>query len=102
MLALYMLFVTLLFVFAWWAMISDFLITKQLLQLQHVTCCRSFATHTVSVRYRNANCYIFQVGSCDVKFPIRLEGLVLTHSQAAPQTFILYLAFICPSKTEIH
>ena len=22
-----------------------------------------------------------QVGSCDVKFPIRLEGLVLTHSQ---------------------
>ena len=30
--------------------------------------------------------YIFektclQVGSCDVKFPIRLEGLVLTHSQ---------------------
>ena len=21
------------------------------------------------------------VGSCDVKFPIRLEGLVLTHSQ---------------------
>ena len=23
----------------------------------------------------------FQVGSCDVKFPIRLEGLVLTHSQ---------------------
>ena len=24
---------------------------------------------------------IFQVGSCDVKFPIRLEGLVLTHSQ---------------------
>ena len=24
---------------------------------------------------------LFQVGSCDVKFPIRLEGLVLTHSQ---------------------
>ena len=25
--------------------------------------------------------FSFQVGSCDVKFPIRLEGLVLTHSQ---------------------
>ena len=24
---------------------------------------------------------LIQVGSCDVKFPIRLEGLVLTHSQ---------------------
>ena len=28
----------------------------------------------------NSN-FSFQVGSCDVKFPIRLEGLVLTHSQ---------------------
>ena len=27
------------------------------------------------------NICISQVGSCDVKFPIRLEGLVLTHSQ---------------------
>ena len=27
------------------------------------------------------NNFSIQVGSCDVKFPIRLEGLVLTHSQ---------------------
>ena len=26
------------------------------------------------------NNFSIQVGSCDVKFPIRLEGLVLTHS----------------------
>jgi hypothetical protein len=62
------------------------------------TCCRSFALILLGA----VNCYVFQVGSCDVKFPIRLEGLVLTHSQAAPQLFILYLAFICSSRTEIH
>ena len=38
--------------------------------------------------YLSIIAYLFtQVGSCDVKFPIRLEGLVLTHSQVKNQWF---------------
>lgn len=31
------------------------------------------------------------VGSCDVKFPIRLEGLVLTHSQFSRYGYLKYI-----------
>lgn len=34
------------------------------------------------------------VGSCDVKFPIRLEGLVLTHSQFSRLVFFSSLRLI--------
>lgn len=33
------------------------------------------------------------VGSCDVKFPIRLEGLVLTHSQFSRFAFVYVILF---------
>jgi transcription initiation factor TFIID TATA-box-binding protein len=36
------------------------------------------------------------VGSCDVKFPIRLEGLVLTHSQ-----FTSYEPELFPGKSKV-
>ena len=32
------------------------------------------------------------VGSCDVKFPIRLEGLVLTHQQFSRSVIVLFLS----------
>lgn len=42
------------------------------------------------------------VGSCDVKFPIRLEGLVLTHQQFS--RFVLFIRFLfyfmCPISSE--
>lgn len=35
------------------------------------------------------------VGSCDVKFPIRLEGLVLTHGQFSRFEFFILLICLC-------
>lgn len=38
------------------------------------------------------------VGSCDVKFPIRLEGLVLTHQQFS--RWFLMVSYICAAKSQ--
>ena len=47
-----------------------------------ITCCRAHHTSSLSHQAKFADFKVQNmVGSCDVKFPIRLEGLVLTHNQ---------------------